>query len=180
MKQIMITSIHNDTVKAWSALSQKKHRDDSDTFLIEGNHGVQEAISSGHCIGVWVNESIDIDFLDTFEGTVYVSPQIVLNKIANVSSQVSMIGMCKKPTKKITSFNRLLICDKIQDPGNFGTIPKRKLMVRLNLEDHSNIVDGIDLDYLGNRLEQNFPNPASKTTEIKSERESKSLLCKII
>ena len=127
MKQTMITSIHNDKVKAWGDLSQKKHRDATNTFLIEGDHGVEEAINSGHCIAVWVNETIDIDFLDAFAGTVYVSPQIVLNKIAHVASQVSIIGLCKKPTKKITSFNRLLVCDKIQDPGNLGTIIRSAL-----------------------------------------------------
>lgn len=123
MKQVVITSMHNETVKAWCALSLKKNRDSSETFLIEGEHGVIEAIQSGHCLAVWVNETTTVDF----DGTVYVSPQAILNKIANVSSQVSMIGLCQKPTKKINKYNRILCCDRVQDPGNLGTIIRSAL-----------------------------------------------------
>ncbi|MBT7092859.1 MAG: T9SS type A sorting domain-containing protein, partial [Bacteroidetes bacterium] len=39
-------------------------------------------------------------------------------------------------------------------------------MVRLNLNDHSNIIDGIDIPSALNQLDQNYPNPAGFSTEI--------------
>ncbi|MFA5816514.1 MAG: T9SS type A sorting domain-containing protein, partial [Bacteroidales bacterium] len=42
----------------------------------------------------------------------------------------------------------------------------RNLMIRLNLNDHSNINDGIDQSAALSSLGQNFPNPFSRTTDI--------------
>lgn len=127
MKQIHITSATNDTVKAWSALALKKNRDVSHTFLVEGEHGVAEAMASGYCLELWVSEETTIPVYPNFSGNVYVSPQAILNKIAQVNSQVSIIGLCKKPTQPITQYNRVLCCDRIQDPGNLGTIIRSAL-----------------------------------------------------
>ena len=49
------------------------------------------------------------------------------------------------------------------------TVAKRKLMVRLNINDNSNITDGVDLGTAMSRLEQNYPNPVNGSTEITYE-----------
>jgi len=46
------------------------------------------------------------------------------------------------------------------------TVTKRKFMVKLFINDHSNIIDGVDLDQSLNMLEQNYPNPFVGTTEV--------------
>ena len=43
------------------------------------------------------------------------------------------------------------------------------LMTRLLINDHSNIVDGVDLSTTGSQLEQNYPNPVTGLTEIAYE-----------
>jgi hypothetical protein len=69
---------------------------------------------------------------------------------------------------------------KVQDPvsivrGNVdadfgqGITQGRKLMVRMILNDHSNISDGVDLSTSMSQLEQNYPNPVKGLTEIAYE-----------
>lgn len=47
-----------------------------------------------------------------------------------------------------------------------GITQGRKLMVRMHLNDHSNIIDGLDLSGAASMLEQNYPNPVADRTEI--------------
>jgi hypothetical protein len=52
--------------------------------------------------------------------------------------------------------------------GWFGNayITKRVLMVRLNLNDNGNVIDGVDVNSNMSSLDQNFPNPFNDRTEI--------------
>ena len=43
----MITSVQNQQVKQWKKLHQKKHREKTNSFLVEGIHLVEEAYYSG-------------------------------------------------------------------------------------------------------------------------------------
>ncbi|MFA6128962.1 MAG: T9SS type A sorting domain-containing protein [Bacteroidales bacterium] len=47
-----------------------------------------------------------------------------------------------------------------------GFISERNLMVRLNINDHSNLIDGVDLTRTGASIGQNYPNPFNHTTDI--------------
>jgi hypothetical protein len=54
------------------------------------------------------------------------------------------------------------------DKGN-SYINERNLMVRLNINDNSNIVDGVDLVRSSAFVGQNYPNPFNRTTDISYE-----------
>ena len=43
----MITSLANSKVKEWTKLKDKKYRDETNTFLVESEHLVDEAIKRG-------------------------------------------------------------------------------------------------------------------------------------
>lgn len=47
-----------------------------------------------------------------------------------------------------------------------GVLAKRKLMVKLYINNHENSIDGVDLTSAGNILKQNYPNPFTGSTEI--------------
>jgi hypothetical protein len=51
------------------------------------------------------------------------------------------------------------------DTGN-SYINERILMVRLNINEHSNVQDGVDLTRTGASVGQNYPNPFNLTTDI--------------
>ncbi|MEA1877386.1 MAG: T9SS type A sorting domain-containing protein, partial [Bacteroidota bacterium] len=55
------------------------------------------------------------------------------------------------------------------DNGDWFTgvyVTKRNPMIRLNLNDHNNLIDGVDLNNNLSSLSQNYPNPFRNSTEI--------------
>lgn len=120
----MITSIHNDKVKSWVKLQDKKYRDDSNLFLVEGNHLVLEAIKC-HL----VKEIISLEPFDTSLDCYLVSLN-VMKKITNLTSPPSICAVCYKKECVDVSGNVLLL-DGISDPGNLGTIIRSAVAFRM-------------------------------------------------
>ena len=106
----MITSLTNDMVKSLSKLNEKKYRDETGLFLVEGEHLVLEAKKYG---------AIETIISTDSEGII-VSPA-VMKKISKTESVVKILGVCKKVNKSELC-DRVLMLDNIQDPGNMGTL----------------------------------------------------------
>lgn len=119
----MITSIKNETIKELMKLKQKKYRDEMGLFLIEGYHLVEEARKC-HCI-----EKMITTLNDTYdEETIYVSTS-VMGKLAFTKTPQPVMAVCKKSEKNeiMNHGKRYLLLDRIQDPGNVGTILRTAL-----------------------------------------------------
>lgn len=115
---MVITSLNNGYIKEINKLKEKKYRDITNKFLIEGEHLVNEGVKRGLVHELIVLEGIDLGF-DTMHIT-YVSKD-VMKKISSMDSYPNVIGVCNKKTEEDISGN-VLILDDIQDPGNLGTI----------------------------------------------------------
>ena len=114
---MIYSSIQNSKIKDIKKLNQKKYRDESGLFLVDGEHLVLEAYKSGSLVSVILEEHEDID-LDIDK--IYVTDS-VMNYISNLDNHQKIMGICKKiETKELTS--RIIVLDGIQDPGNLGTI----------------------------------------------------------
>ena len=107
---MIITSVNNDKIKDICKLNEKKYRDSTNTFLIEGEHLVCEAICSN-----LLKELIVLDGV-----IIYVNDK-VMKKISCMDSYPKVMGICYKK-KEENIGNRVLILEDIQDPGNLGTI----------------------------------------------------------
>lgn len=114
----MIESVNNKKIKEYAKLQQKKERDRTNLFLVEGEHMVFEAFKAHALKELFILEGIQnpIDF--PFETV----SQAVLNKLSNQNSNSKMIGVCKKLSLQSLKQNAVLLLDHIQDPGNMGTI----------------------------------------------------------
>ncbi len=113
---MIITSINNEKIKEIKKLNDKKYRDLSNLFIVEGEHLVKEAYNSNCLKEVICLENVDLD-IDV--KTTYVKENIIKN-ISNLDN-INIIGICeKKLNNKIG--NKVVILDNIQDPGNLGTI----------------------------------------------------------
>lgn len=114
---MIITSKTNSHIKEIVKLKEKKYRDLTDSFIVEGEHLVEEALKVG-----LVSEIIAISGASypPFSNCIEVSED-VMQKISSLDSVPKVIAIChKKPPREIGS--RVLALEDIQDPGNLGTI----------------------------------------------------------
>lgn len=118
----MITSTTNNTIKALVKLKQKKYRDETGCFLVEGEHLVEEALKANQ-----VECLITTKPIDTKLELIEVSEE-VMAKLAFTKSPQSIMAKCTiKKDNQLLSGKRYLILDDLQDPGNIGTLIRTAL-----------------------------------------------------
>ncbi|HIR74956.1 TPA: RNA methyltransferase [Candidatus Ventrenecus avicola] len=110
-----IESLQNKKVKEWASLKEKKNRDITNTFLIEGDHLLREALLRGVVLEVITTEEKNYD-VPTFHVT-----NEIMKKITSQVTPPTVIAVTKKLEEKEIN-GPVLILDGIQDPGNLGTI----------------------------------------------------------
>lgn len=125
-----IESINNPFVKDLLKLHNKKYRDESRKFLIEGYHLIEEAKKSNVLEKVLITD--EKDFIQGIEN-ILVNKQII-EKLAFTQSPQNIIGLCHFFEEKEIKGERFLILDDLQDPGNIGTLVRSSL--------------GFDIDYV--------------------------------
>ena len=112
----MIQSINNKKIKEYAKLIQKKERDKTNLFLVEGEHMVKEAYNANALQELFILEEIECPIQFNYETVT----QQVLNKLSNQNSNSKMIGVCNKLNLKPEKEENILLLDHVQDPGNVG------------------------------------------------------------
>lgn len=115
---MLITSVDNDKIKGYMKLKEKKYRDKTGLFLVEGEHLVLEAYRAGLIKEILLLEDsvfpIDCDII-------YVSNEI-LNKLSTIETPSYIMAVCYKKSEDFAIGDKVLMLDGVQDPGNLGTI----------------------------------------------------------
>lgn len=116
---MLIDSLSNTQVKYWTSLNQTKNRVTYGQFLVEGDHLVQEAASVGAIDAILLR----LDRVNPYPElkTILLSDK-VFNKVSNLELQGSIMALCHLPKSNNELGQRILMCDRIQDPGNLGTM----------------------------------------------------------
>lgn len=118
----MITSVQNNQVKLWRKLKQRKFREQTNSFLIEGYHTVEEAKNSEwEIINVIVKESAEIPKW-VAKYNVHIVSNHVFEHITQTKTPQGIAAIVKMKQFTTVTGNALLLIDQIQDPGNLGTI----------------------------------------------------------
>ena len=120
-----IESVKNPKVKAWKKLLTKKERDVTGKYLIEGFHLVEEALKEQIVLEVIVNQDMEMPAHFKIEGTevVYVKDD-VMKAICDTETPQGIAAVCEQQTvgMKDIKLEKLLLLDRVQDPGNLGTM----------------------------------------------------------
>lgn len=127
----MITSLTNEQVKRAYKLQEKKYRDQWRLFLIEGRHLLNEALQSRfplqkvfYCpekAGGEGDQKLLAEIKALNIEIVEISRQ-VLEKIAFTETPQDWLAVAEIPRYEPGENRRAVVFDRLQDPGNIGTI----------------------------------------------------------
>lgn len=113
-----ITSVNNDLIKETARLLQKKYREETGFFLIEGEKCIREAIDSG----VQVTQIFSIEGFEDFDKRIEVT-EAVLSKISDAKSAPKCVAVAKQLNYKWSDkYKKIILLEGIKDAGNLGTI----------------------------------------------------------
>lgn len=117
---IELTSINNDVIKNTAALAEKKFRDKTGLFLIEGRKCIEEAMSCG----VEIEKVFSLKEENIAAGEKYLVNDAILKKISTTSSACEIVAVAKKKEYKVEQLNgkTIVLLENVKDPGNIGTI----------------------------------------------------------
>lgn len=114
-----ITSLTNAKVKQWVKYKEKKHREQDQVFMIEGEHLLQEAYQAGLIDCILVEKGKEPLYQ---EFPVYVVTKEILKKLSNSVSGTWIMAVCHYPKQQEIKGKKVILLDGLQDPGNVGTI----------------------------------------------------------
>jgi TrmH family RNA methyltransferase len=127
----IITSKDNPLVKAITRLKQKKYRNETGMYMLDGLHLVKEALHSGQQPVYLLVDQERQEQYRTFIAEHaalpwYVLESRIMKQISSTESPQGMVAVMPKPQYTLEEVVKpgglLLILDQLSDPGNVGTI----------------------------------------------------------
>src|SRR6056297_672963 len=127
-----ITSIKNDKIKNLRKLYQKKYRKQKGQFILEGLRLTRGSYNAGANLDtIYITKDFynnlikDEAFLiNNQDKIVFVSNKLI-KEVADTDNPQDIITVVNEPNfneKQVLSKEYILILDRVQDPGNMGTI----------------------------------------------------------
>ncbi|MGG7154060.1 TrmH family RNA methyltransferase [Clostridium perfringens] len=123
-----IESKNNNLFKEIKKLKEKKHRIKSNKYLIEGLRFIEEAIKSKVSIdSIIFTESFKEKnpelFLKINENIKLIQMnEALLKQLCSTENPQGIVGVINMQNKELKSGELVVLVDKVQDPGNMGTI----------------------------------------------------------
>lgn len=123
----MVLKRDSSIVKNAIKLKQKKYREQEDKFLAEGIRFVEEAILEGLVDHIFYSK--DIYSVNGYERVLnndlpkFEVDESVIKELTNTTTPQRVVAVVRKPKIEINEdLSFVVVVDKVQDPGNLGTI----------------------------------------------------------
>ncbi len=113
-----VEKLSNNKIKEIQKLHQKKYRDESALFIVEGEKSLEELINSNLDIVNIYSTSENI------KGAVVISEND-MKKISTTASACEVFTIAKQKKvsiEEVKNCKKIILLDSISDPGNLGTI----------------------------------------------------------
>lgn len=126
-----ITSKDNNLIKETKKLKEKKYRNEKGLFIIEGFRFLEEALKSSFSIeSIFISENSLSKFEEYFidihikkETKLIQVTEGIFKTISCTDNPQGVLALVKMDSKKVhKDKGTYVLVDKIQDPGNLGTI----------------------------------------------------------
>ncbi|WP_150269162.1 TrmH family RNA methyltransferase [Paenibacillus tepidiphilus] len=129
-----ILSPQNTRVKEWAGLQEKKHRDKSGKYIVEGIHLVQEALLASAEVEIL---AFDVDkgmpaelkpLLQSVQAMEVIGVSAaVIGKVSSTNTPQPVFAVIRKERQGVETIlaqqgSLVVVLDGVQDPGNVGTI----------------------------------------------------------
>lgn len=117
-----IASTKNETYKYIKSLQTKKARTKNRQYTIEGVKSVRDAIISGADIAyIAVSDKLKEEFAVK---NIYVIKDDIFQALCDTDTPQGVIAVINMPREDVKAEDKdlYLLCDKVNDPGNMGTI----------------------------------------------------------
>jgi TrmH family RNA methyltransferase len=136
---VQITSKNNKIYKTFQKLTSKKYRDKLGLYLIEGENLLEEALKNKAQIDtVLFRDTLDEKLKEKIFGEfstlslkadhIFEVEEKIFNELAQTETSQGVIASIKKPVFSPEDFikngvpGNFVVLDRLQDPGNIGTI----------------------------------------------------------
>ncbi|SET78361.1 RNA methyltransferase, TrmH family [Salinibacillus kushneri] len=120
----MIDSLQNKKVKRWNKLKRKKERMKNGSFLIEGEHLIEEALHSDWQIKEMIIKEGYTSKVRTAEDIPIIEVnEKVFSELTNTETPQGVMAEVEIKQSQIPEeAKKLVLFDAVQDPGNLGTM----------------------------------------------------------
>lgn len=125
-----ISSVNNKLIKDLAKLKQKKYREETGLYLIEGFHLVEEAIKANrkYVYLLGTQEALDTAAVEnevdlSGRNVILINSAIVRHLSSTKNSQdIFMVLKIAQPKDYPFNYGKWVLLDQLADPGNVGTI----------------------------------------------------------
>lgn len=120
----VIRSRDNKTVKEIKKLHEKKYRNANKKFLVEGLRFVREALESSFEVTmIIISEGVYEKFNELEAARIILVSDAIFKELCETDSPQGVLAVVKnKELEMNTESGFYVLADKVQDPGNIGTI----------------------------------------------------------
>jgi len=125
-----ISSKENSLIKQIKKLKEKKHRLENKAFLVEGFRFIEEALKSSFNVKyIFINENADKEYCEKYisvhecNAEIYIVSDIVFKTLTSTETPQGAIAVVENKVLNLKYCEGFyVLVDKVQDPGNLGTI----------------------------------------------------------
>ncbi|HHT42558.1 MAG TPA: RNA methyltransferase [Firmicutes bacterium] len=129
-RNVRIVSRQNERIREAKKLAQKKHRDATGRFCLEGVRLVEEALTASLVEELFFTERLLqsprgrelVQRAQTSAVQVYECSEPVLEELTDTVNSQGVAAVARKPAWELQPQGLMLIADEIQDPGNMGAL----------------------------------------------------------